>query len=375
MLELSQEQVTRFTLKSHFLVDKAEQGDLVEVISSICGLNSQSARAPYISLRSRISDFKKAQLSSSLYEDKLLIKAWLMRGTVHTIPADDYPIYQKALGPGLADDWRISLEKRGLGLSMTAREKLGQKIVDILIEEPLTKKELLPHVKHLVKGFSEREQKIILSRTLRGLSYEGLVCHAEPTGPWYHFKENRFALTKRWLKGGQIVDISQTKARQKLAKKYLAAYGPARVADFAYWTGLKSAECKEIFAQIEHMLVEVKVSGADGTYWIPAEDADTLADTLESTNYPPRFLPEFDSLIMGHKDKSRILDEAYRKQVFLRLADVAPVFFVNGRVAGTWKHKMTDKSFELTPFEPLAKKELKEVEEEFARLRGFLEGE
>lgn len=372
MLELSQEQVTRSSFKSHFLLDKAENSELVKVISRICGLNSQTARAPYISLWSRIKDFKKAQLNRALYEEKLLIKAWLMRGTVHTIPSDEYPIFQKALGPGLARDWSATLEKRGLGLSIKAREKLGKKIVDILAEASLAKNELLPQIKHLLQGFSEREQKIIISRTLRGLSYEGLVCHAEPTGPWYHFKENRFTVVENWFEGRKFRKVDEMDARQNLALAYLAGYGPASVADFAYWTGLKAGEANRTFEEIKDELVEVKIRETKGSYWMLAEDADAIADIDMKREPEVRFLPEFDPLIMGHKNKSRILDEAYRRQVFLRLADVAPVFLVNGRVAGTWNYKFTDQSLDISLFKGLGKQEKNTVERESVRLRKLI---
>lgn len=374
MLEITLEQATRFTLKSHFLTERTKNG-VLRVISRISGLNSQTARAPYVSLWSRVRNFAREQFDRALYEDKLLIKAWLMRGTVHTIPSDEYPIFQKALGPGLAGDWIATLERRGLGLSVKARAKLGQKIVNLLAEASLTKKELLPQVKHLVKGFSDPEQKIILSRSLRGLSYEGLICHAEPTGPWYHFKENTFTSVQNWLKGKKINDIDEQDAKRKLALKYISGYGPASAADFAYWARLKAEEVKEIFAGIKDKLVEVRIRDVKGTYWVPVEQADALTSTEESTGSSVRFLPEFDPLIMGHKDKSRILDEVYRKHVFLRLADVAPVFLLSNRVAGTWNYKFTDQSFNLTPFAKLGKKEKDCIDQELTKLREFLESE
>jgi hypothetical protein len=379
MLEVTLEQATRFTLKSHFLTERTENG-VLRVISRIAGLNSQTARAPYISLWSRIKGFKKDQIDKSLYGGArhavpLLIKTWLMRGTVHTIPSDEYPLFQKALGPELAGDWKATLQRHGLGLSIKAREKLGRKIVDLLTGASLTKNELLPQIKHLVQGFSDREQKIILSRTLRGLSYEGLICHAEPTGPWYHFKQNRFTAVENWFKDVRFDKVDEARARKALALKYLTGYGPVSVADFAYWTGLKTGEAKEAFEGIKDRLVEVRIRDVKGTYWVPVEQADTLTSTEESTGSPVRFLPEFDPLIMGHKDKSRILDEVYRKHVFLRLADVAPVFLLNGRVAGTWNYKFTDHSFNLTPFAKLGKKEEESIDEEFTGLREFLRTE
>lgn len=371
-LEFNLEEVKRFYLKSHFLLNKAPQNNLLKVVGEICGLNAQTARAPYLSLWSRIKGFEKDQLTKAFYKDKLLVKTWLMRGTVHIIPVQDFAFYQKALQRRLVEDWQRILKRHGLGLSAQKRTKLHQSILDILEEASLTKRELLPEVRYLMKGYSEKEQKIILSRTLRELSYQGLICHGKPTGSWYHFKENRFTGIDNWLNRKDFEKMDEMQAKRKLLMKYIHSYGPASIKEFAYWTCLKVTTAREIFEGIKDKMEEVKIRDMKGSFLILKKDLDILGEINIKQKLPVRFLPEFDSLLMGHEDKSRILNEEYRKRVFLPLADVGPTILLNGRVVGTWNYKTSSRSFTLSSFEPIEPEDQKEINQESARLKQFL---
>ncbi|MBD3284820.1 hypothetical protein GF359_00580 [candidate division WOR-3 bacterium] len=363
-----------FSLMRHSLVERNKNSNLLTVISFICGLNTQSARAAYVSLWSRIRNFKRSQYDKALFTDKRLIRTWLMRGTVHTVPRGEYPVYQKALESyqvARRERGERNLEKMGFGLEPKKRTKLEDRIAELLTHDSLTINELLDETKPILEGLPYKGKRWRIVHAVRLLSNRGIVCHAEHKGSWYHFKENRFTSLQHWLKGHRSSKVDGNEARAKLALKYFTGYGPATLADFIYWSGLKSPDAKRAFEIIKSKLVEVTISGR--VNWLLAQDADILEGIPESADYPVRFLPEFDSLVMGHKDKTRILSDECRKKVLLRLADVAPVFLVRGRIAGTWKHKMSDKSFELEPFEKLGKKEQTSVDEEFAGLRGFME--
>lgn len=372
-MEYNIKHINRFYLKSHFLLNNEEQNNVVKVVSECCGLNAQTARAPYISLWSRIKGFEKELLTKALYKDRQLVKTWLMRGTVHIVPVKDFSFYQKALRRNLVEGWHHTLQKHGLGLSLQKKTRLHKRIIDVLEEASLTKRELLPMVNYLLTGYSGKEQKIILSCTLRELSYQGFLCHSEPAGSWYHFRENRFTKVEHWLQGIDLNKIDETEAKRELILKYLHSYGPASMQDFAYWSGFKVTDSKRIFEDIKQKLIEVQIMDLKGSFWILKKDLAVLDGISIKKRPPVRFLPEFDSLIMGHKNKSRILNDNYRKNVFLPLADVAPTILFNGRVIGTWNFKITNKSFTVSPFEPLKSNEQKEIELESARLKQFLE--
>ena len=89
--------MNRLYLIKHHLLRKAKKNQLARVVDDVCGLHAQAPATPYLSLWSRVENFENTQLDKALYNDKTLVKTWCMRGTLHVIPSEDLPIYNKAL--------------------------------------------------------------------------------------------------------------------------------------------------------------------------------------------------------------------------------------------------------------------------------------
>jgi hypothetical protein len=80
-----------------------------------------------------------------------------------------------------------------------------------------------------------------------------------------------------------------------------------------------------------------------------------------------RFLPAFDSIILAHRDRSRIVPVDYLEAVFNRKnATTKNTFTVDGFVAGAWR--IEGGKLELEPFAPLPRKWRRAVDDEGARL-------
>ncbi len=365
--------LNRFTLDRHHLLEQARPADLVTVVSQVCGLNAQTARGPYLSLLSRLKGFERHHLDKALYEDRLLIKTWLMRGTVHMVPSDEFVVYQVALRKHLDKYWDGFLKRFGSRTLTRNSSKLFESLLNEICKGPQTKKELLPRVDHLLRSHSEREKKIVISCALRQMSYQGFICHAEPTGTWYHFKDNRFTTVLNWIPGGILAKISEDDARSRLFLAYLNGYGPATLQDFAHWSGFQMSQVREIFDGAKEKIHQVKIAGARGDYWLRKEDSEAFEKARVRSKAPVRFLPEFDPLIMGHKDKARIIDAKDRARIFLRLADVAPVVMVNGRAAGTWNYAFTNRSMTVSLFDKMPPSVGSQLELTVKGLTDFLE--
>lgn len=86
-----------------------------------------------------------------------------------------------------------------------------------------------------------------------------------------------------------------------------------------------------------------------------------------------RLLPQFDALIMGHRDKTRFIDQGDIGRVFLPRADVAATILVNGMVTGTWSIKKSREKRVLTliPSRKLTAEESEMVEAEVEGIRDF----
>jgi len=204
------------------------------------------------------------------------------------------------------------------------------------------------------------------------MSLRGLICHAEPSGPWHQATGYTFARVDKWLPNVDLDSVSEEEALRSLARRYLAAYGPASIRDFAYWTGMRMREARPVFDSMSDSLVDVVVPEQRGTLLINEDDASDLLDTAERP-FHARLLPQFDALIMGHKDKTRFIEPQIRSRVFLPRADVAATLLVDGRVQGVWTLRRGKKLWrlELSPFNKLSEEDVEGVEAEVERLQKF----
>jgi len=89
---------------------------------------------------------------------------------------------------------------------------------------------------------------------------------------------------------------------------------------------------------------------------------------------PPRFVPDYDNLVLSHADRSRVISEEHRKKVFLSAARVRATFLIDGFVRGAWKVEKTRKTatLQIEPFERLSREDRDTLGEEGGRLVRFL---
>jgi len=111
-------------------------------VHDIYGLNAQGALTVNLSLWNRIENFDRRKLEEALYESRTLVKTWCMRGTVHIIPSQDLPTYIQALKENLMVNWQRFLKRKQITLSKTEREKIKNKILELLSEHTLTRSEI-----------------------------------------------------------------------------------------------------------------------------------------------------------------------------------------------------------------------------------------
>ena len=176
-----------------------------------------------------------------------------------------------------------------------------------------------------------------------------------------------FALADEWL-GGRFPTGSD--GLPELVRRYLAAFGPASVADAQNWSGIGGL--RTTFEALRPELATFRDERGRELFDLP--DAPRPE---EETPAPVRFLPEYDNLVLGHDDRSRIVADAHRPRLVTKNLQIPATFLVDGFVAGTCRIERKKKvaTLMLTPFGKLLKKDLRELEKEGDALLAFVEPE
>jgi hypothetical protein len=321
-------------------------------IERVGALQAQWPPSPYIGLWSRLEGFRRETLMRAI-EGRRVVKATLMRMTLHHVSAADYLAY----GGVFTEAWKAWLARRaertGVELDFDA---LAEQLVAEVAEEPRWRPELLRAL-----GLPKLDSVTRQPWTIWGsLVMRAQLVHGPSSSVWrVQTGRSTFVPASSWLGSGAR---SGTDAVQHLVRRNLAAFGPATRADIAQWTGLPVA----MIAPSLHDMRLRRFRDEPGREQLdlpraPLPAADTPA--------PPRFLPMWDSTLLAHDDRTRILPERYRATVIRRNGDVRQTFLVDGFVAGLWE--LQEGRVELEPFEPLPRSAERELRREAKRLASF----
>ena len=356
-------QVTFFTLSHHHLLEQLPNHSALKAIDDILGLNAQGALNYQLSLCARVRDLNPFFIRESL-DRRALIRTWMMRNTVHIVSSYLFSVIEAALRENLVEEWNRWTVRTGSKASPSAWECYYPDVLTALEDGPLTMNQLLMRL-----NIGENDARRIFHRVIREMSLKTLVCHASSIGPWHHETEHTYARIDKWLPDYKPLD--EREAVRDLILRYLKGYGPASMQDFSYWSGMKMRDAKPIFASLKPYLSEINVLGQPHPLLALKEDIGEIAETEPVTVV--RLLPKFDSLMMGHRDKTRFLNTEYKARIFLPAAEVAAVILVDGRVQGVWRMSKGKKSWslEINLFKRLSEEAENLLEEEIQKIRGF----
>jgi len=351
---LTLRELNRATLTRQMLLER-ETLSVPAAVERLAGLQAQVASPPYIGLWTRLRDFRRDDLTHAL-EERLVVRAAMMRSTLHLMTAEDYLLLWPAMQPALVRALGAFFGKRAKGLDI---EKLVTEARTWLAEEPRTQGDL----RALLSGIEPDRDPAAMSYAVR--SYLPKV-QVPSGGRWGYSNRPPYALAEDWL--GR--PVSGTENLRDLVFRYLAAFGPATVADVQAWSGL--VRLKEAMGDIKPELRVFRDENGKELLDVPdgsLPPADTPA--------PVRFVPDYDNLILSHADRGRVISDEHRKFVFLSAGRVRATFLVDGFVAGTWKVEKSRRTANLViePFEPLAEGTREILLEEGERLARFVESE
>lgn len=348
---LSLRELNRAMLARQMLLER-EPISVLEAVERLVGLQAQVPGPPYVGLWSRLRGFRRLDLTS-LIRERRVVRATLMRSTLHLMTAEDYAKLRPALQPALTRSMNSACRKRIQDLDL---ERLIEAARVSFEKEPRTFAELRPV---LSETEPERDPSA-LAYAVRNL----LPLVQVPSGGEWGFPGNApFTLAEPWL--GRPLSTGETP--RSLILRYLAAFGPASVGDFQTWSYMPRMR-----EEFEELRLELRTfRDENGKELFDAPDAP-LPDAYVPA--PVRFVPDYDNLLLSHADRSRIIADEHRKKVFLSAARVRATFLVDGFVRGAWKIEKTKGAATLVieAFEPLDKKTRDALAEEGERLVRFI---
>jgi DNA glycosylase AlkZ-like len=333
---LTQRELNRALLARQLLLERVRL-PLPRVVERIGGIQNQYAPSGYVALWTRVEGFEREQLTRAL-ERRALIQGTLLRWTIHLVSKRDYWPWAEAIREPRRE-WQL----RTWPQQAAHREAANRALRAALCNGPRHRSELVELVGRDVFQAADLE-----------------AIRVPPSGTWENRRAHLYAAAEEWV-GANDAEVDA--GRELLVRRYLGAFGPARVADIAGWSSLGADRVKQVLDRIplrrfrdEHGRELFDLARA------PLPDPDTPA--------PPRFIGHFDAMLLVHARRTGVLPEEFRPLVFntKQPASVA-TFLLDGAVAGAWRYEKGRVA--LQPFRKLTRAERAELKAEQERLAAF----
>jgi hypothetical protein len=330
----SSEQIHAFRLRRHHLLDQSAK-DLVTICRDVCGVQAQIMSAAQLQLWARNHAITPAAVNDALWKTRSLVKTSLMRQTLHLVPADEFPLYIAA---------HRSARAKAV-LSIMARCKITRDEADaltaLILEELKTGPAPRAAITAAVRPKVSKRLRVWMDKVwsiVRLPVIEGLVCYGPGEG-----NQATFIRTEQWLPAQSGVDEVKSdavQAQKELFRKYLRAYGPATLQDFAHWSLISMAEVRAL-----RPLLDAETTEHNGLLLL-REDMKTLQSTSPEMD-SVHLLPYFDVYLLAHRFKEHFLKPQFYKRVYRNQGWISPVVLINGEIAGVWSYKLSRKAVEI----------------------------
>ncbi|KQU85741.1 hypothetical protein ASC78_26570 [Variovorax sp. Root318D1] len=352
---LSQRALNRATLARQMLLER-RKATVTQAIEKLAGLQAQAPNPPYIGLWSRLEGFRREQLTEAL-KKRRVVRMSTMRATLHLMAASDALAWRPLLEPvhqrGLAGEHARALE----GIDRAAVVKAGWAL---LREGPLTGSEL---GQALAARWKDRQPASLAALIRNSVP----LVHLPPAGNWNSHQNAQLQPIGQWL--GESAAGAAAATQDDLLLRYLAAFGPATLADAGAWSGLTGWK-----AVVERLRPQLRTfTGEQGQQLFDLPRAPRPGPDAPA---PPRLVAEWDNLLLSHADRSRVMSEAHRSRVFTVNGIVRGTVLLDGFVAGTWKIERAKNAAAvvLEPFARWSQADRLGVQEEAMRLLAFAAG-
>nr|WP_232212920.1 winged helix DNA-binding domain-containing protein [Saccharomonospora saliphila] len=325
---------------------------LTNVLEHLVGLNAENETSPYLSVWSRVEDFRFDALTE-LFTAREAGHSRLMRGTPHVTSTADIMALRPWVQPLL--DARLR-EEHGEALKDVKLDDVVSAAREHLADTPLTPREL-------GNVLAERWPVCGPETLAEAVDHALPLVSVPPGGTWGTDAPAAKTTVESWF-GRPIDDYPEP---DKIVLRYLSVFGPAAIRDAEYWSGVKGL--KEVFERLRPQLKTFRDERGKELFDLPnapRPGADAAA--------PVRFLPESDNILLAHADRHRIVTDDDAGRVFTAEGGSRATILVDGYVSGTWELNLKDDTavLEIQPFKPLHDATVAALREEGGRLLGVV---
>ncbi|WP_217548229.1 winged helix DNA-binding domain-containing protein [Streptomyces sp. GbtcB6] len=307
--------LNRATLDRQLLLRRSSRS-AKEAVAHLVGLQAQNVKPPYYALAARLDGFAPEQLSS-LMADREVVRIVTLRSTIHTHTAADALTLRPLVQPARTRE--LTAFRKGLaGVDL---DRLAALARDLVEAEPRTMAGLREALRAEWPDADPQSLAVAARCTLP-------LVQVTPRGLWGRSGQVALTTAEHWL-GRPVESAPTADAADATVLRYLAAFGPASVKDMQTWAGL--TRLREAFERLRPRLLTFRDEGGAELFDLPdapRPDPDTPA--------PPRFLPEFDNLLLSHADRTRVVPPGLRGRAW-QGNQAYRTLLVDGFLAGVWK--------------------------------------
>jgi hypothetical protein len=354
MTELSHRALNRATLDRQLLL-RRQARPARWAIEHLTALQAQAPLAPYVGLWTRLAGFRHGDLEDLLTE-RSVVRAHLLRNTIHLLTAEDFlgfrALFQPLMARGLGANF-------GRNLRGVDAEELKATAAALLTQGPLTRTQLAAR---LAERWPDHDPASLAYAATHLL----VLVQVPPRGLWDRAGQPTFFLADAWLDGLDRPAPDPALALEQLVLRYLAAYGPASVRDIQAWSGL--SRLREVTDRLAARLRAV--TGPGGAQLLDLASAPRPDPDLPA---PPRFLPEYDNLLLSFADRGRVIPHSRPVPLPAGRGATTGTLLVDGFWQADWKiTKGPDLAvLHILPFRPLDPAEADAIAAEGRRLLEF----
>ena len=313
---LSPRALNRATLARQRLLERSAGGAL-ETVEHLVGMQAQVPHNPYLGLWSRLAGFDPRELSQLLL-DRAVVRIVVMRATIHLVSADDCltlrPLIQPVLDAELRRHPQFGPKLAGVDMAPVLAF-----VRPLLADAPRTGGQLRAA---LAERFPQHDGAALAYACRNLLAF----VQVPPRGLWSQTQQVTSTTAESWL--GRPLDPQPS--IDAVVLRYLGAFGPATVADIASWSRLTGMR-----AVVQRLAPRLRTFADERGRELfdlpgaPRPDPDVPA--------PPRFLPEYDNVLLSHADRTRFHSPEHRGRLGSGGMAIHGALLVDGVGRATWR--------------------------------------